>query len=117
MGLCAKGDYESARAWTSANTNYMSRNMNNNHQMFALANYAQQNVALDHQMQRQMQTELMDEMDDLQPQMESHSAFSFAEPSLPAKSAPRREKGKKRKEAKNDKFSSAMYSMKRKAMK
>merc|ERR1712048_531388 len=58
---------ESARAWTSANTNYMSRNMKNNHQMFALANYAQQNVALDHQMQRQMQTEaaeLMYEVDD-----------------------------------------------------
>merc|ERR1712048_1511314 len=68
--LCAKGDYESARAWTSANTNYMSRNMKNNHQMFALANYAQQNVALDHQMQRQMQTEAMEvmfEVDDLQP--------------------------------------------------
>merc|ERR1712204_75095 len=59
--LCAKGDYESARAWTSANTNYMSRNMKNNHQMFALANYAQQNVALDHQMQQQMQVEQMDE--------------------------------------------------------
>merc|ERR1711902_82698 len=63
--LCAKGDYESARAWTSANTNYMSRNMKNNHQMFALANYAQQNVALDHQMQRQMQTEAMEVMEEV----------------------------------------------------
>merc|ERR1712003_447890 len=61
--LCAKGDYESSRAWTSANTNYMNRNANNNRQMFALANYAQQNVALDHQMQRQMQTEQMEEME------------------------------------------------------
>merc|ERR1712190_585129 len=90
--LCAKGDYESARAWTSANTNYMSRNMKNNHQMFALANYAQQNVALDHQMQQQMQVEQMDEcangmMDD---------SFSF-------KSASKKRKGKKRKAVRNDK--------------
>merc|ERR1712003_341723 len=95
--LCAKGDYESARAWTS-------RNMKNNHQMFALANYAQQNVALDHQMQQQMQVEQMDEcangmMDD---------SFSF-------KSASKKRKGKKRKAVRNDKFSSAMYSMKSKA--
>merc|ERR1712003_427299 len=85
--LCAKGDYESARAWTSANTNYMSRNMKNNHQM-----------------QQQMQVEQMDEcangmMDD---------SFSF-------KSASKKRKGKKRKAVRNDKFSSAMYSMKSKA--
>merc|ERR1712244_101638 len=98
------GDYESSRMWTASNMNYMQRHAQHRGQALAMANYAQQNVALDHQMQRQMQTELMDEMDDLQPQMESHSAFSFAAPSLSAKSAPRRKKGKKRKEARNDKF-------------
>merc|ERR1712129_484316 len=63
--LCAKGDYESSRAWTSANTNYMNRFANNNKQMFALANYAQENVALDHQMQQQMQSEQIMDMNEM----------------------------------------------------
>merc|ERR1712233_32494 len=62
--LCAKGDYESSRAWTSANTNYMNRNANNNRQKFAL----------DHQMQCQMQTEQMDEMNAM-PMMANGNVF------------------------------------------
>merc|ERR1712113_1140948 len=75
--LCAKGDYESSRAWTSANTNYMNRFANNNKQMFALANYAQENVALDHQMQRQMQTEQVMDLEMAAPQ---YSSMSYSAP-------------------------------------
>merc|ERR1719319_1673985 len=57
--LCAKGDYESSRAWTAANTTFMNQNVQNKRQMVSLANYAQQNVVLDHQMQQQMHTESM----------------------------------------------------------
>merc|ERR1712130_433664 len=74
--LCAKGDYESSRAWTSANTSYMNRNANNNRQMFALANYAQQNVALDYQMQQQIQTEQIQQM---QAPQQMFNSFSFAD--------------------------------------
>merc|ERR1712003_318896 len=76
--LCAKGDYESSRAWTSANTNYMNRNANNNRQMFALANYAQQNIALDHQMQRQMQQEQEMDLMELEAAPKSASASMFS---------------------------------------
>merc|ERR1719242_2287181 len=109
--LCAKGDYESSRAWTSANTSYMNRNANNNRQMFALANYAQQNVALDYQMQQQIQTEQVQQM---QVPQQNFNAFSFAS-SMSARKKGKKKKEKARKGARNDQFSSAMYSMKSKA--
>merc|ERR1712228_785201 len=120
--LCAKGDYESSRAWTSANTN-------NNQQMFTLANYAQQNVALDHQMQCQMQSEQMDEIQNIsmapQPLNAFRSASSvqngsngmFGSFTMEKKKKGKKKKMKARKGARNDQFSSAMYSMKSKARK
>merc|ERR1712228_826039 len=122
--LCAKGDYESSRAWTSANTNYMNRNANNNQQMFTLANYAQQNVALDHQMQCQMQSEQMDEIQNIsmapQPLNAFRSASSVQNQSngmFGSFTMGKKKKMKARKGARNDQFSSAMYSMKSKARK
>merc|ERR1712113_696444 len=70
--LCAKGDYESSRAWTSANTTFMNKNANNRSQLLTLANYAQDNVVLDHQMQRQIQTESIQEMND-----DMYDAFAY----------------------------------------
>ena len=144
--LCAKGDYESSRAWTSANTNYMNRNAYNNRQMFALANYAQQNVSLDHQMQRQIQTEQMMEMPkhyNAFRSLQSNSAAILSQPQgqphnnlVQMQCAPQsssmyggarggglqgaqnqKKKKNARRSARNDQFSSAMYSMKSKAKK
>merc|ERR1712013_764309 len=119
--LCAKGDYESSRAWTAANTTFMNQNVNNHRQMAMLANYAQQNVVLDHQMQQQMQTEAM------QPQMGMDMGFGglAQEPARSASSMAsygRAKKGgkkkrKARKEARNDLFSSHMYKMKKSSRK
>jgi len=100
--LCAKGDYESSRMWTASNMNFMNRNVLHRGQALAMANYAQQNVALDHAMNRQLEEE-------------RHRAV-FAEPEMAA--APQRKKKKKmRKSARNDVFSSHMYSMKSKSRK
>lgn len=113
--LCAKGDYESSRAWTSANTNYMNRFANNNKQMFALANYAQENVALDHQMQRQMKSEQIMDMNEMcAPKSASMVSYKGASKS---KKKQKKSKEKARKGARNDQFSSAMYSMKSRAKK
>jgi len=109
--LCAKGDYESSRAWTSANTTFLNKRANNKQQLLHLANYAQDNVALDHQMQRQMQCEMMDEIA-MAPQSASKSVSnSFF------KSKSKKKKMKNRKNARNDQFASKMYSMKKKSHK
>eukprot|EP00486_Rosalina_sp_Unknown_P000113 CAMPEP_0201564840 /NCGR_PEP_ID=MMETSP0190_2-20130828/3443_1 /ASSEMBLY_ACC=CAM_ASM_000263 /TAXON_ID=37353 /ORGANISM="Rosalina sp." /LENGTH=931 /DNA_ID=CAMNT_0047981539 /DNA_START=123 /DNA_END=2918 /DNA_ORIENTATION=- len=63
--LCAKGDYESSRAWTSANTQFMNKNANNKTQLLTLSNYVQDNVVLDHQMHGQIQTESIQENEDM----------------------------------------------------
>merc|ERR1712113_1202492 len=55
--LCAKGDYESSRMWTASNVNFMRKHAVHRGQALAMANYAQENVALDHAMNRQLQTE------------------------------------------------------------
>jgi len=122
--LCAKGDYESSRAWTAANTTFMNQNVNNHRQMAMLANYAQQNVVLDHQMQQQMHTESMA----MAPQMEEMDMGFGGLAQEPARSASsvasygRAKKGgkkkrKARKEARNDLFSSHMYKMKKSSRK
>merc|ERR1739842_222185 len=75
--LCAKGDYESSRMWTASNMNYMQRHAQHRGQALAMANYAQQNVALDHQMQQQILTEQQDEMMEVeQRSLDSKSAPS-----------------------------------------
>merc|ERR1712141_327696 len=115
--LCAKGDYESSRMWTASNMNYMQRHAQHRGQALAMANYAQQNVALDHQMQQQILTEQQDEMMEL----EQRSAVSAPSGSLGlfAKGKGRRgkksakSKAKERKSKRNDVFSSHMYAMKK----
>merc|ERR1712192_63432 len=122
--LCAKGDYESSRAWTAANTTFMNQNVQNQRQMVSLANYAQQNVVLDHQMQRQMHTESMAAMAP-QPEMAMRSmAFGGVmeddeEEQASSNVFRRKAKGKKkaRKGARNDLFSSHMYKMKKSSRK
>merc|ERR1712228_584404 len=74
------------------------------------ANYAQENVALDHQMQRQMRSEQVVEMDEVCAPKSASSMFSY-------KGASKSKKEKARKGARNDQFSSAMYSMKSRAKK
>merc|ERR1711994_896224 len=79
--LCAKGDYESSRMWTASNMNYMQRHAKHRGQALAMANYAQQNVALDHQMQQQIMTERQDEMNEMM-ELEQRSAVSAPSGSL-----------------------------------
>merc|ERR1712087_89424 len=111
--LCAKGDYESSRAWTAANTTFMNQNVNNHRQMAMLANYAQQNVVLDHQMQRQMQTESM-----AMPAMAMNAMAMHDEVEVESRAKKSRGKKKKaRKGARNDLFSSHMYKMKKSSRK
>merc|ERR1719319_1396147 len=94
--LCAKGDYESSRAWTAANTTFMNQNVQNKRQMVSLANYAQQNVVLDHQMQQQMHTESMAMAP--QPQMAMRSmAFGGAMEEEEQASSARGKRGKRSK--------------------
>merc|ERR1712083_649197 len=118
--LCAKGDYESSRMWTASNMNYMQRHAQHRGQALAMANYAQQNVALDHQMQQQIMTERQSEMMALEDEMmESRSAQSVGSLGLFKKGRGRRgkksakAKQKERKSARNDVFSSHMYGMKK----
>lgn len=118
--LCAKGDYESSRAWTAANTTFMNQNVQNKRQMVSLANYAQQNVVLDHQMQRQMHTERMaapamamafrgaDE-DDEDDEEDEAASSNWGKKG--------KSKKKARKGARNDLFSSHMYKMKKSSRK
>eukprot|EP00483_Globobulimina_turgida_P013425 UN13449 len=116
--LCAKGDYESSRAWTSANTTFLNKNAINKRQLLTLANYAQENVALDHQMQRQMETE------SIQEQQMMHMDFDDMPPppvssykSKSSKKKAKKKKMKKRKNARNDQFSSHMYNLKKRSHK
>merc|ERR1711997_1248701 len=55
--LCAKGDYESSRMYTASNVNFMRKHAVHRGHALAMANYAQENVALDHAMNRRLQTE------------------------------------------------------------
>merc|ERR1712087_556984 len=115
--LAQRGDYESSRAWTAANTTFMNQNVQNKRQMVSLANYAQQNVVLDHQMQQQIHTESM-----AQPAMRSFAfdgAMEQEEERASSSSWGKRSKGKKkaRKGARNDLFSSHMYKMKKSSRK
>merc|ERR1712173_288511 len=57
--LCAKGDYESSRMYTASNVNFMRKHAVHRGHTLAMANYAQENVALDHAMNRRLQTESM----------------------------------------------------------
>ena len=144
--LCAKGDYESSRAWTAANTTYLNKNATNRQQLLTLANYAQDNVVLDHQMQRQMQTETMEDINNdmfnisqpAAPMMynnnnnnnnynnynnnNNNNSYAFGSASMSSYSKPKSKKAKKkkmakRKNARNDQFSSHVYNMKKKSHK
>merc|ERR1719361_1464626 len=68
--LCAKGDYELSRMWTASNVNFMRKHAVHRGHALAMANYAQENVALDHAMNRRLQTE------SAVPQME-HRSFGY----------------------------------------
>jgi len=124
--LAAKGDYESSRAWTSANTTFMNKNAINKRQLLTLANYAQENVALDHQMQRQLHVErdLMipeqgfgqDLGDDVAFNPLASGVPAAAPPSKPSVSS-KKKKMKNRKAVRNDEFSSHIYNMKKKSHK
>jgi len=135
--LCAKGDYESSRMWTASNVNFMQRNCNHRSQALAMANYAQENVALDHQMQRQLVTESIQHYEEedggdwadfaaprgsgaaalttsaLRSQSAKSSYFGGGKKSKKGKMS-RSKKKKERKSARNDVFSSQMYQMKSK---
>merc|ERR1719445_783749 len=90
--LCAKGDYESSRAWTAANTTFMNQNVNNH---------------------RQMQTESM-----AMPAMAMNAMAMHDEVEVESRAKKSRGKKKKaRKGARNDLFSSHMYKMKKSSRK
>merc|ERR1719356_234408 len=110
--------------WTATNVNFMRRNCQHRGQALAMADYTQRNVALDHQMQRQLATESLE----MEPQEEDGGFLAFGgggygngavAPSASArkgavKSKKGKSRGKKKKERKskrNDVFSSHMYSM------
>merc|ERR1719249_387066 len=89
-------------------------------QALAMANFAQENVALDHQMQRRIMTESIqdDGWCDFEPEPVRGAAISGLTLSAArggARGAVKKEsksKKKKRKTARDDAFSSHMYSMK-----
>jgi len=126
--LCAKGDYESSRMWTASNVNYMQRNCMHRGQALAMANFAQENVALDHQMQQRIMTESIqdDGWCDFEPEPVRGAAISgltlsaarggargaVKKESKSRKKESHKSKKKKRKTARDDAFSSHMYSMK-----
>merc|ERR1712004_508416 len=62
--LCAKGDYESSRMYTASNVNFMRKHAVHRGHALAMANYAQENVALDHAMNRRLQTESIAQYDE-----------------------------------------------------
>merc|ERR1712079_13865 len=138
--LCAKGDYESSRMWTASNVNFMRKHAVHRGQALAMANYAQENVALDHAMNRQLQTEsarLEEQLSFTAPSlgggggiMNGHGHFdgfggvgaAGPPPSVLQHSGARKKMGKKRKmksrtTERNDTFSSHMYKMKSKSKK
>eukprot|EP01083_Nonionella_stella_P114261 337626_1 len=56
--LCDVGDYEASRAFTNANTRYLHKNASSKRQMNNLANYVNNNIGLDFQMQQQQRQEI-----------------------------------------------------------
>merc|ERR1712062_148217 len=120
--LCAKGDYESSRMYTASNVNFMRKHAVHRGHALAMANYAQENVALDHAMNRRLQTESMAHYE--MPRGGGGMSFGAAPmgATAPPASGGKKKKGRKkmlseRGSARNDTFSSHMYTMKSRSRK
>jgi len=113
--LCAKGDYESSRMWTASNVNFMRKHAVHRGHALAMANYAQENVALDHAMNQRLMTESAQPFD-LRVDDNYRARSAMTEPARGGKKS-RRKMLSERGAARNDTFSSHMYRMKTKSKK
>jgi len=109
--LCLQGKYEQSRAVTHAHTVFLHRNVKNEEDLKNVGQYINDNVGLDHAMFKQQKAEKekekVNEVDNALPLLLPPELLPPPEP------ATEEEKQKARSRARNDKFSSYLYYMKK----